>query len=330
MPTEEPKVSICIPNYNYGRFIGDAIQSALEQTYKNFELIIVDNCSTDNSEEVIKSFSDPRIRYCKNDRNIGLIRNWNRCLSLARGEYITLLHADDKITPNSIEKRVEILDRNPTVGLVYASCIFIDSKGAVTGEIHPYDRDYNVIRGEDEFKKLVLGNHITTPTIMVRKKCYEALGSFSEEYLYMDWEMWLRITLNYDVSFISEPLGYSRLHDASATNSYLLNRKMNIARMDQYKIFKTIFSNLPPDKKYLSSFEQVALKKTAKRMIHIAFDDFCLGNSRLARQNIAWAIAMDDSCLKNIKTFIFFIAMFFKGDVFLRFLKSLKILCRGR
>lgn len=326
MPTEKPKVSICIPNYNYSHFIGEAIQCALEQTYKNFELIIVDNCSTDNSEEVIKRFSDPRIRFYKNDRNIGLTRNWNRCLSLARGEYITLLHADDKITPNSIEKRVEILDRNPTVGLVYASCIYIDGKGAVTGEFHPYDKDC-IMRGEDEFKRLVLGNHFTTPTIMVRKKCYEALGDFYEEYLYMDWEKWLRITLNYDVSFIYEPLGYSRLHDASATNSYLLNKRMNFAIMDQYRMFKMIFSNLPPDKKYLSSFEQEALKKLAKRMMNFGFRYFCQGNSKLARQHIVLAIAIDDSCLRNKKYFIFFIAMFFKGEVFLRLLKKLKIIC---
>jgi glycosyltransferase involved in cell wall biosynthesis len=330
MPTEKPKVSICIPNYNYGSFIGDAIQSALEQTYKNFELVIVDNCSTDDSEEVIKSFSDPRIRYFKNDRNIGGIRNWNRCLSLARGEYITLLHADDKLIPNLIEKETKILDRNPTVGLVHSSCIFIDGKGAVIGEYHPFDKDH-IIRGEDEFKRLVLNNYLcVSSVVMVRKKCYDALGDFSEEYTYCpDWEMWLRIALNYDMSFISEPLGYYRKHGASGMDSYLLNRRMNIARMDQYKMFKEIFSNLPSDKKYLSSFEQEALKKTAKRMIHTAFEDFCQGNSRLARQNIALAIAIDDSCLKSIKVFIFFIVMLFKGDVFLRFLKKVKILCQG-
>ena len=329
MPTENPKVSICIPNYNYGRFIGDAIQSALEQTYKNFELIIVDNCSTDNSEEVIKSFSDPKIRFYKNDRNIGLTRNWNTCLSLARGEYITLLHADDELTPNSIEKRVGILDKNPNVGLVYSSCIFIDGKGAVTGEFYPYDRGY-IMRGEDEFKRLVIHDYISVATVMVRKKCYEALGDFSEEYAYCtDWGMWLRIALNYNMSFIYEPLGYYRRHGASGTGFNLLNRKMNIARMDQYKMFKMIFSNLPSDKKYLAPFEQEALKKVSERMMRTAFEDFCMGNSRLARQNIALAIAIDDSCLKNIKVFIFFIAMFFKGDVFLKFLKRLKILCRG-
>ena len=322
MPTEEPKVSICIPNYNYGRFIGDAIQSALEQTYKNFELIIVDNCSTDNSEEVIKSFSDPRIRYYKNDRNIGGVRNWNRCLALACGEYITLLHADDRLTPNSIEKRAEILDRNPNVGLVYSSCTVIDGKDAVTGEFRPYDRDH-IIRGEDEFKRLVFRNYIPVPTVMVRKECYDALGDFSEEIYCTDWEMWLRIALNYDMSFISEPLGYYRKHGASGTD-YLLNVNMNIFRMDHYKMFKTIFSNLPADKKYLSSFEQEASKEVAKLMINMAYKDFRLGNSRLARQLIGLAIAIDDSCLKRIKVFIFFIVIFFKGDVFLRFLKKLK------
>ena len=330
MPTENPKVSICIPNYNYGRFIGDAIQSVLDQTYKNFEFVIVDNCSTDNSEEVIKSFSDPRIRFYKNDRNIGGVRNTNRCLSLARGEYITILHADDKLTPNLIEKEAEILDKNPNVGIVYSSCIFIDGTGAVIGEFYPYDRDY-IVRGEDEFKRLILDNYFpVSAVVMVRKKCYETLGDYSEEYAYCpDWGMWLRIALNYDVGFISEPLGYYRKHGTSGMDSYLLNRKMSIARMDEYKMFKMIFSNLPSDKKYLSSLEQEALKKVAKRMIHTAFKDFCQGNSRLARQNIALAIAIEDSCLKGIKVFIFFIALFFKGDVFLRFLKRVKILCQG-
>ena len=328
MPTEEPKVSICIPNYNYGRFIGDAIQSALDQTYKNFELIIVDNCSTDNSEEVIKSFSDPRIRFYKNDGNIGGIRNWNRCLSLARGEYITLLHADDKITPNSIEKRVEILDRNPNVGLVHSSCIYIDGKGAVTGEFRPYDSD-RIVRGEDEFKRSVLKNNISVPTVMVRKKCYEALGDFSEEYNYTpDWGMWLRIALNYDVSFISEPLGYYRKHGA-AESDYYFPMNTTLVGIDTYKMLKNIFSNLPPDKEHLFSLEQEAFKKAAKRMINIALGDFCQGNSGLARQHIALAIAIDDSCLKSIKVFVFFIAMFFKGNVFLRFLKKVKILCQG-
>lgn len=328
MPIEEPKVSICIPNYNYGRFIGDAIQSALEQTYKNFELIIVDNCSTDNSEEVIKSFSDPRIRFYKNDRNIGGIRNWNRCLSLARGEYITLLHADDKITPNSIEKRVEILDRNPNVGLVYSSCIYIDGKGAVTGEFRPYDSD-RIVRGEDEFKRSVLKNNISVPTVMVRKKCYEALGDFSEEITYCpDWEMWLKIALNYDLGFSSEPLGYYRIHGA-AESDYYFPMNTTLVGIDTYKMLKNIFSNLPPDKEHLSSLEQEAFKKAAKRMINIALGDFCRGNSRSARQHIALGIAIDDSCLKSIKVFIFFTAMFFKGNVFLMFLKKLKILCRG-
>ena len=329
MPNEKPKVSICIPNYNYARFIGDAIQSALEQTYKNFELIIVDNCSTDNSEEVIKSFSDPRIRFYKNDRTIHGIRNWNRCLSLAHGEYITLLHADDKLTPNSIEKRVEILDRNPNVGLVYSACTIIDGKGTVTGEFRPYDRDYIINEdyiksGEDEFKRLVFRDYIPVPTVMVRKECYDVLGDFSEEYSYCpDWGMWLRIALNYDVSFISEPLGYYRIHGAADSDSYLLDRRMDIG-MDRYKMFKIIFSNLPPDKKYLSSFEQEALKEVARYIINRAFEDFSQGNGKLARQLAGLAIAIDDSCLKRIKVFIFFIVMFFRGDVFLRFFKKLQ------
>lgn len=330
MQTKNPKVSICIPNYNYDCFIADAIQSTLDQTYKNFELIIVDNCSTDDSEEVIKSFSDPRIKFYKNDRTIHGIRNFNKCLSLAHGEYIVLLHADDKLTPNSIEKRVEMLDSNPNVGLVHSSGIIIDAKGAVIEEIRPDDKDY-IVRGQDEFKRLIFKNYIlVSAVVMVRKKCYEAVGDYSEEYAYCpDWGMWLRIALNYDVGFISEPLGYYRKHGASGMDYYFSPMNMTLVGMDIYKMLKDIFSNLPPDKEHLSSLEQEAFKKAAKRMIHVALEDFCQGNSKLARQHISLAIAIDDSCLKSIKVFIFFIAMFFKGNLFLRFLKKLKILCQG-
>jgi hypothetical protein len=229
-----------------------------------------------------------------------------------------------------IEKEAEILDKNPNVGLVHSSGIIIDGEGAVIEEFHPCDKDY-IMRGEDEFKRLVFKNYfLVSAVVMVRKKCYEALGDFSEEYAYCwDWGMWLRIALNYDVGFISEPLGYYRKHGASGMDYYFSPMNMTLVGIDIYKMLKDIFSNLPPEKKYLASLEQEAFRKAAKRMLHVALEDFCQGNSRLARQHIALAIAIDDSCLKSIKVFIFFIAMFFKGNVFLRFLKKLKILCRG-
>jgi glycosyltransferase involved in cell wall biosynthesis len=105
----EPTFSICIPNYNYGRYIGETIRSVLEQTYQNFEIIVADNASTDNSVEVVQSFKDPRIRLIQNRYNIGFAPNLQRVTMEARGDFINLLSSDDLMCPNALETYMQAL-----------------------------------------------------------------------------------------------------------------------------------------------------------------------------------------------------------------------------
>ena len=114
-----PKVSVLIPTYNYARFLDEAIQSVLSQTFEDFELIIVDNCSNDNTEEVISKYlDDKRITYYVNQYNIGLVGNWNKCLQYAKGEYIKFLCADDKFHPYLLQKFVTVMDNNKNISLI--------------------------------------------------------------------------------------------------------------------------------------------------------------------------------------------------------------------
>ncbi|RYG48804.1 MAG: glycosyltransferase family 2 protein [Chitinophagaceae bacterium] len=114
-----PRVSVIIPTYNYAHFLDDAIQSVLAQTYTDYELIIVDNASTDNTDEVVARYlSDKRIRYYKHPENIGLVANWNSGLSHSRGEFLKMLCADDKFRPTLIEKYVSLMDRYPALSMV--------------------------------------------------------------------------------------------------------------------------------------------------------------------------------------------------------------------
>src|ERR1035438_1370812 len=108
---ELPLVSICIPTYNTGNYIAAAIQSVLDQTYTNLEIIITDNCSTDNTIEIINSFHDPRISYFRNDHNFGVEYNWNKSLKLAKGKYLKLLCADDIIYPDCIREQVSVMEQ---------------------------------------------------------------------------------------------------------------------------------------------------------------------------------------------------------------------------
>ena len=114
-----PKVSVLIPTYNCASFLDESIQSVLDQTFTDFELIVVDNCSTDNSKEVVtKYLTDDRVKYHVNNKNLGAIGNFNKCLSLANGELIKLLCADDKFHPDLLQDFVSVMNEHPNVSLV--------------------------------------------------------------------------------------------------------------------------------------------------------------------------------------------------------------------
>ncbi len=105
-------VSIIMPSWNTGKFIAESIQSVIDQTYTNWELLIVDDCSTDNTDEVVTSFQDERIKYFKNEKNYGAALTRNRAMREAQGEYIAFLDSDDLWTPNKLEKQINFMERN--------------------------------------------------------------------------------------------------------------------------------------------------------------------------------------------------------------------------
>jgi len=130
---EFPLVSICIPSYNTDKYIAAAIQSVLDQSYANMEIIITDNCSTDKTADIIKSFHDPRIRHFINEKNFGVEYNWNKAIRLAKGKYVKLLCADDILYPGCISEQVSVMEEpaNGDVALVTCHKNVIDPDGRV-------------------------------------------------------------------------------------------------------------------------------------------------------------------------------------------------------
>jgi glycosyltransferase involved in cell wall biosynthesis len=131
--------SICIPNYNYARYIGETIQSVLNQTYPHFEIVVVDNASTDNSVEVVKSFRDPRIKLFVNQYNVGFAPNLDRAAQRASNPYIIMLSSDDLMESNALEEYADIislLGSKADTALIFASVNIINSDGAKKGEMH--------------------------------------------------------------------------------------------------------------------------------------------------------------------------------------------------
>ncbi len=126
-----PTVSICIPTYNRVALLQEAMDSVLGQTFQDFELIISDNASTDDTPSLLRSYTDPRIRYTRNARNLGAYRNYERCFALATGKYVGFLPDDDVMLPENLARKVAVLDEHPSVGLVHSRYHLMDQGGSM-------------------------------------------------------------------------------------------------------------------------------------------------------------------------------------------------------
>ena len=225
-PTNKPKMSICVPIYNGSLYIKDCIDSILAQSFTDFELILVNDASTDDSKEIIQSFRDQRIKYFENERNLGLVGNWNRCLELSIGEFICIFHQDDTMSPTNIEQKVSVLNSEKSIGFVYSDTHIIDQKGKKKLDhwFNLIDPNIDFIRPGRSFFDLMFEslNIICCPSVLARRECYEKIGGFDERLPFScDMEMWMRISLFYDIAYLSQPLIQYRFHESNLTQSFL-------------------------------------------------------------------------------------------------------------
>jgi len=220
------RISVCIPTYNGAKYLAEAIESVLNQTLTDFELLIVDDRSTDETEAVVKSFTDKRIKHFKNQIRLGLVGNWNRCIELARGQYVCVFHQDDVMIRENLEEKVQLLDKNPTVGMVHSNVHQIGAGGELISEywyFRPEPEDEGVHTGLDYLRRLLTGTNIVCcPGVVVRRECFETLGGFDGRLPFTaDWEMWMRIAAFYDVGYLVKALVRYRRHEANATWMFL-------------------------------------------------------------------------------------------------------------
>ena len=209
-------VSVIIPTYNRSRTILRAIKSVLNQTYKNIEVIIVDDASTDNTEEIVKGLNDPRIIYIKHETNKGGAAARNTGIKLAKSEYIAFQDSDDEWYPEKLQLQTDaLLKAESDVGVVYSSFIRISKHKK---EVIPGGHARN-FEG-DIFKKILSNNFVTTQTALVAKRCFDKVGIFDESLPRLqDWELWLRISKHYKFIYISKPLVTAYIQKDSISNS---------------------------------------------------------------------------------------------------------------
>lgn len=167
-------VSVMIPTYNRAHLVGCTIESVLVQSFNDLDIVVVDDASTDDTVELVRVYAnrDPRIKLVVNEHNLGLTRNWNRCLELAIGPLVQIVQSDDLIDPDYLERVVKVFDRHPEVGFVAASCRYIDQVGQVIRPGTPkVARLYRA--GDDAVTAILTSGFPHVSSIVMRRACYD-------------------------------------------------------------------------------------------------------------------------------------------------------------
>ena len=218
MVIESPLVSILVASYNNATFIQQSLDSVAAQTYQNIELIIVDDCSKDDSVAVIESWierNDYKCKFIANPDNKGVCRVSNIFLENCHGKYISWLASDDIMLPGKIETQVGILENAASdVGLVYSDAYIIDKHGKkYFSKFIQWHRQFIDIPQGDVFETLLNGNFIPVMTTLIKKECFNKCGYYDENLIYEDYDMLLRIAKEYKFIFSDYISTEYRMHD---------------------------------------------------------------------------------------------------------------------
>ena len=225
--TPELPLSICVPTYNGEPYIRQALESILSQSYRDFEVIVVDDGSTDQTLSLVKlvqAGGDPRLQLYQNSRRLGIARNWNRCLELAVGEYVCIFHQDDTMLPDNLARKMAVLHADPRIGFVHSlAALILEAQAPTTlGDWMEQAEEDFVCDGLPYFRKLLLhGDCICAPTVVAQRKAVLEVGGFDEDLGYAcDYEMWLKLCVNKPVAFLRAPLVQYRWHAHNASHAY--------------------------------------------------------------------------------------------------------------
>lgn len=251
-----PRVSVVVPNYNHARFLERRLRSILGQTFQDFELIYLDDASSDASEEIVARFaSDPRMRCIRNRVNGGSpFKQWNRGVYEAMGEYVWIAESDDAADERLLATLVDRLDQNPNVGLAYCQSWRVDEQEKHLGSSIELLADMDSERWRCDFvadgraecaRYLLLKNTIPNASAVVfRRSTYLEMGGADEGMrLCGDWLAWVEILLRSDLAFVAEPLNFHRTHAAALRNTTELERSAT----EGWRVSQRILDEVRPD-----------------------------------------------------------------------------------
>lgn len=243
------KVSVCIPTYNGSEYLRACLDSVMAQTMTDFEVLVVDDTSSDNSVAIVEEYAaaDLKVRVVKNERNLGLVGNWNRCVELARGEWIKFVFQDDLIEPDCLEKMLAVA--RPEVGMVACKRGFIfegisnSTRNSFMGYIDLYDIE-KLLPGMTDISanvfskvitKTLCNNFVGEPTsLLLHRTLVHHFGAFNPYLIQVcDMEYWTRVGVNKGLTYLPEQLAWFRVHSNSTTESNMTTRRKHVQLLDE-------------------------------------------------------------------------------------------------
>jgi GT2 family glycosyltransferase len=223
--TDRPAVTVCIPTYNRRELLAASLQSVLQQSWQDVEIIVSDNASTDDTEEYVRSIGDPRLHYDRLEDNIGLFGNLSRCLQLGSGRYRVMLPDDDLMLPGNLERKVRFLDGHPSAGMVHSAFRYLDQNAKPFGPTENWSRlnDDTLEPGESFMRRsLSVGGIVCVSSVMLRSELVANEKFDAADGPYADIALWLRVASRSDVGFLMAPLSGYLVHGSSASSGFQL------------------------------------------------------------------------------------------------------------
>lgn len=305
-----PRVTIIIPAYNKAAWTVKTVQSVLDQTYPDIEIIVVDDGSRDNTKEALAAFGD-KIRYVYKE-NGGACSARNLGIRLAQGEFIGFLDCDDLYLPEKVVLSVQFLKEHPQAIFVHTDAYFIDAHDATIGQYkHPWAKREGKIAHQ-----LILKNFICNSTILVRRKALERAGYFDETiFTPADWDLWLRLSEVGEVGYLNKPLTKYRVVD-----NYTFN-KLELAEKEEALVIDKFFDR----NRHLNRF----FKRRVKSHLHLRFAQCYFLKNDSPRWQKEFQAAFKENPF-NPKTIAFLIYYFaakesLKADLSRRILRGAKL-----
>lgn len=276
-------ISVIIPAFNQGHYLGEAIQSVIDQTFPDFELVVVDDGSTDNTAQVACSFSDTRVRYIHQE-NRGLSAARNTGILRSSGEYLTFLDSDDLFVADKLETLLNAMQRDPGLGFVAGQAVLIDENALPLGKVFDTPLPENPVH-------LLLWNPLHVCSVMMRRDWQQKVGLFDESlHAYEDWDMWLRLArAGCRMGWVAHPVSLYRFHTRQMTRD---KDRMTTAT---FAVLKKVYSDPDLPQEWLSLKDRAY----SSAYLRAAIQAFRMGDTQEGADALAEAVRLDPALMEK-------------------------------